>query len=295
MSDCCLLSSFSLLDTHEVITFFTRGVGENEEKHQAPDGNDRAQGRRWHPNTGLSEGGSPAAPGSAAHTERTFIPSPLQECCTRSGGRPAAYKPSSSSGCLRRGQKQTATKFQSSHFARVWTESRGRSVNLHILGTPPPLALSLFPPSWSSQPGHWRRDASLDRVSHNKDGDRAPFAHSRHPRLRSVSLVTPLASPAPSRGPASLATGLISRPLVFATVAAEVTAVGCQLIYCRGGNGTLKQPRGGDAAGRARGGAVAPGVRPPGIGAPRVVRAVRPRLLVFGGAPAGGGADSIAA
>ena len=86
MSDCCLLSSFSLLDTHEVIIFFTRGVGENEEKkHQAPDGNDRAQGRRWHPNTGLSEGGSPAAPGSAAHTERTFIPSPLQECCTRSG------------------------------------------------------------------------------------------------------------------------------------------------------------------------------------------------------------------
>lgn len=195
--------------------------------------------------------------------------------------RPAAYKPSSSSGSLRRGQKQTVTKFQSSHFARVWTESRGRSVNLQHPGDTSstcPFALPsiLVLPAWALEAG------------------REPRPRFPQQRWRPRALC-PQSTPSPAIGLLGNAAGFPGskpRPGESGHGAHFPPPRFCD--SCRGSHGSRvsadllpRRQRHLEAAspGRRRrpgsrgGGAVAPGVRPPGIGAPRVVRAVRPRLL----------------
>lgn len=86
---------------------------------------------------------------------------------------------------------------------------------------------------------------------------------------------------------------IVSLPLIFATVAAKVTAVGSQLIYCSGGSGSggngALQPRRGDA-GWARVVVCLPGFEHPTSSSHNVLA-----LSPFDGAPAGGGTDNIAA
>jgi len=91
-----------------------------------------------------------------------------------------------------------------------------------------------------------------------------------------------------SLGQASMQIMIISLPLIFATVAAKVTAVGCQLIYRSSGNGSL-QPRWGDA-GWAGVVVCLPGFEHPTSSSHNVLA-----LSTFDGAPMGGGTDNIAA